>query len=99
MCRSWRARCALSRYLPLRLLLHYACGFVEAAVSGDWWPGDLALAPGEPTAAATGPGGVPPSGIDWPSMRMAAICHLVSIAEAAADVPPGLDTFTDGHAP
>jgi hypothetical protein len=26
--------------LPLRLLLHYACGFVEAAVRADWWPGE-----------------------------------------------------------
>jgi Family of unknown function (DUF6401) len=25
---------------PLRLLLHYACGFVEAAVRADWWPGE-----------------------------------------------------------
>lgn len=24
--------------LPLRLLLHYANGFVEAAVTADWWP-------------------------------------------------------------
>lgn len=28
--------------LPLQLLLHYACGFVEAAVRDDWWPGDIA---------------------------------------------------------
>ena len=27
---------------PLRLLLHYACGFVEAAVRADWWPGETA---------------------------------------------------------
>jgi hypothetical protein len=25
---------------PLRLLLHYACGFVESAVRADWWPGE-----------------------------------------------------------
>jgi hypothetical protein len=24
--------------LPLTLLLHYVCGFVEEAVIGDWWP-------------------------------------------------------------
>jgi Family of unknown function (DUF6401) len=24
---------------PLRLLLHYACGFVEAVVRADWWRG------------------------------------------------------------
>lgn len=24
--------------LPLQQLLHYACGFVEAAVLADWWP-------------------------------------------------------------
>ncbi|MGB6457706.1 MAG: DUF6401 family natural product biosynthesis protein, partial [Streptosporangiaceae bacterium] len=27
---------------PLRLLLHYVCGFVEAAVRTDWWPGETA---------------------------------------------------------
>jgi Family of unknown function (DUF6401) len=25
----------------LKLLLHYACGFVEAAVRADWWPGEI----------------------------------------------------------
>ena len=84
---------------PLRLLLHYACGFVEAAVSGDWWPADLALAPGESTVAASVPGELPLSGIDWPSMRMAAICDLVSTAEAAAELPPDLHTLTEGHGP
>lgn len=24
--------------LPLVLLLHYVCGFLEEAVTGDWWP-------------------------------------------------------------
>ena len=28
--------------LPIQLLLHYACGFVEAAVRSDWWPGESA---------------------------------------------------------
>jgi hypothetical protein len=28
--------------VPLELLLHYTCGFVEAAVRDDWWPGDIA---------------------------------------------------------
>src|SRR5215469_697427 len=25
---------------PLRLLLHYACGFIETIVGADWWPAD-----------------------------------------------------------
>jgi Family of unknown function (DUF6401) len=25
-------------HLPLVLLLHYACAFIEEAVTGDWWP-------------------------------------------------------------
>ncbi|HSZ99358.1 MAG TPA: DUF6401 family natural product biosynthesis protein [Streptosporangiaceae bacterium] len=28
--------------VPITLLLHYACGFVEAAVSSDWWPDESA---------------------------------------------------------
>lgn len=28
--------------LPVQLLLHYASGFVEAAVRSDWWPGESA---------------------------------------------------------
>jgi hypothetical protein len=28
--------------VPIKLLLHYACGFVEAAVRDDWWPEELA---------------------------------------------------------
>jgi hypothetical protein len=28
--------------VPIKLLLHYACGFIEAAVSSDWWPADSA---------------------------------------------------------
>ncbi len=28
--------------VPVSLLLHYACGFVEAAVSDDWWPAESA---------------------------------------------------------
>jgi Family of unknown function (DUF6401) len=35
---AWRTESAA----PLRLLLHYACGFVEAAVRADWWPGESA---------------------------------------------------------
>jgi len=28
--------------LPVELLLHYACGFVEAGVSSGWWPAESA---------------------------------------------------------
>jgi hypothetical protein len=62
--------------LPLRMLLHYACGFVEGAVGADWWPGD------ENGAA-----------ISFESMRIAAICHLISRAEAAAELHPDLRTI------
>jgi Family of unknown function (DUF6401) len=61
--------------LPLRLLLHYACGFVEAAVRADWWPGE------DETAS---------DAADFESVRLAAVCRLVRQAEAAAAVPPGL---------
>jgi len=57
--------------LPLVLLLHYACGFMEEAVTGDWWPATDAQA--EP---------------DWESIRLAAVCLLISQAEDAADARP-----------
>jgi hypothetical protein len=58
--------------LPRMLLLHYACGFVEAAVCAGWRPV------------------VTSRGSDWESMRLAAICHLVAQAEAAAALHPDL---------
>jgi len=57
--------------LPLVLLLHYACGFMEEAVTGDWWP--ASDTPAEP---------------DWESMRLAAVCLLISQAEDAAAPSP-----------
>ena len=58
--------------VPIRLLLHYASGFVEAAIRDDWWPAD--------SADAT----------DWVSLRLAAICLLITQAEAAAGLHPDL---------
>src|SRR5580704_9304738 len=58
--------------VPLALLLHYLCGFIEEAVTRDWWP--------EPDPAEP----------DWESLRIAAVCHLVSQAEAAAQLHPDL---------
>ncbi len=60
---------------PLALLLHYLCGFVEEAVTRDWWP-------------AHEPDSVP---IDWESMRIAAVCRLISAAEAESELDPDLD--------
>jgi hypothetical protein len=61
--------------VPLRLLLHYACGFVEAAVRADWWPDEDEDAPGA---------------VDFESVRLAAVCRLVRQAETAAALPPDL---------
>jgi len=58
--------------LPRILLLHYACGFVEAALSSGWQPS------------------LTRRGSDWESMRLAAVCHLVAQAEAAAALHPDL---------
>jgi Family of unknown function (DUF6401) len=58
--------------LSLVLLLHYICGFPEEAMTGDWWPDDGA----EPDEGAEP---------DWESMRLAALCELVSEAEAATE--------------
>lgn len=62
--------------VPVPLLLHYACGFMEAAVRGDWWPGDIAN-----------------GSIDWECMRLAALCKLISQAEAAEEMHPDLSNF------
>jgi Family of unknown function (DUF6401) len=67
----WHADAAV----PLRLLLHYACGFVEAAVRADWWPGK------DETAT---------DAVDFESVRLGAVCRLVRQAEAAAALPPDL---------
>ena len=61
-----------ARVLPRMLLLHYACGFVEAAVCAGWRPS------------------LTSRGSDWESMRLAAICHLIAQAEAAASLHPDL---------
>ena len=62
--------------VPLTLLLHYASGFIEAALSSDWRPADSA------------------DSRDWASMRLAAICQLISQAEAASELHPDLLTTT-----
>jgi Family of unknown function (DUF6401) len=59
---------------PLNLLLHYVCGFVEEAATRDWWP-------------AEDPDSLP---IDWESMRIAAVCTLISAAEAESELHPDL---------
>ena len=59
--------------VPPALLLHYLCGFIEEAVTRDWWP--------EPDPAEP----------DWESLRIAAVCQLVSQAEAAAELHPDLN--------
>lgn len=56
---------------PMWLLLHYACGFVEAAVRADWWPGESE-----------------PSATDFEAVRLAAVCRLIRLTEAAAALPP-----------
>jgi hypothetical protein len=61
--------------LVIRLLLHYACGFTEAAVQADWWPANPAVG----------------YEIEWQALRLAAVCRLVRQAETAAAVHPDLD--------
>jgi hypothetical protein len=57
----------------LPLLLHYICGFLEQAVTRDWWPGfDWRKAP------------------DWESMRLAAVCVLITETQAATNLDPDL---------
>jgi hypothetical protein len=60
--------------VPLELLLHYICGFLEEAVSRDWWP----VGEDDPDEDADP---------DWESMRIAAVLQLIAQAEAAAELP------------
>jgi hypothetical protein len=69
-----RDACSPEESVPLVLLLHYACGFLEEAVTRDWWPA------GDEEAADP----------DWESMRIAAVLQLISQAEAAAELHPDL---------
>jgi hypothetical protein len=66
------------------VLLEYAQGFLEAAVARGWWPphrrGTGPGGPGGPGGLG-GPGG--PGGLDWESLRLAAVCRLVTEAEHA----------------
>lgn len=61
--------------LSLDALLHYACGFLEAAIGRGW----------RPSQRADGP-------VDWESMRLAAVCQLVSQAQAALPAHPDVQT-------
>jgi Family of unknown function (DUF6401) len=58
------------RRVTAAMLLEYAQGFLEAAVARGWWPPHRrGGAPGES-------GG--PDGLDWESLRLAAVCRLVA---------------------
>jgi hypothetical protein len=58
----------------IRVLLHYACGFIEAAVRADWWPANPAVG----------------YQIEWQALRLAAVCRLIRCGEAIAALPPDL---------
>jgi hypothetical protein len=68
--------------IPLVLLLHYVCGFLEEAVTRDWWPADGTDKDDEP---------------DWESMRVAAVLQLISQAEATAELHPDLPSQPLSH--
>jgi hypothetical protein len=57
------------RRVTAAMLLEYAQGFVEAAVARGWWP------PHRRAGA--------PAGLDWESLRLAAVCRLVVEAQRA----------------
>jgi hypothetical protein len=58
------------RRVTAAMLLEYAQGFLEAAVARGWWP---------PHRRGGGPG--EPAGLDWESLRLAAVCRLVMDAQ------------------
>jgi hypothetical protein len=58
------------RRVTAAMLLEYAQGFLEAAVARGWWPPHRrGGAPGES------------GGLDWESLRLAAVCRLVTDAQ------------------
>lgn len=58
----------------IRLLLHYACGFLETTVRADWWPANPAVG----------------YQIEWQALRLAAVCRLIQQAEVTAAAHPDL---------
>jgi len=58
----------------IRLLLHYVCGFVEAAVLADWWPANPAVG----------------DEIEWQALRLAAVCRLIRLSEMTGALHPDL---------
>ena len=63
------------------MLLEYAQGFIEAAVARGWWPPHRRTGTPGGAGRAGAPGG--PGGLDWESLRLAAVCRLVMEAERA----------------
>jgi len=67
-------RDALGGQVTTSCLLSYARGFTEAAVGRGWWP------PHRRSPAA----GLDLAGLDWESLRLAAVCQLYLQAQGLA---------------
>jgi len=66
---------ALGGRLTVGTLISYAQGFVEAAAGRGWWPAPRKTLAGPDSAGI---------GLDWESLRLAAVCRLVLEARGLA---------------
>jgi hypothetical protein len=69
------------------VLLHYARGFVEAAVARGWWPPHRRSPHSLGGWPAAEPGGWPAAEPDWESLRLAAVCRLFLETQGLALLP------------
>jgi hypothetical protein len=89
-----QALASCGRPLTTATLLSYAEGFTEAAIARGWWPphrrldecpdqldARLVVASSDDPTSAGRPGPVPTLRLDWESLRLAAICHLLTEAQ------------------
>jgi hypothetical protein len=75
------ALAARGRPVTTAALLSYARGFAEAAIGRGWWPPHRPLDESLAAAEAAGWGGdlleSEQPGLDWESLRLAAICRML----------------------
>jgi hypothetical protein len=77
-------RDALGGQVATDCLLSYARGFTEAAVARGWWPPHRRSPAPDLDSGVLAGDGLAGDGLDWESLRLAAVCQLYLQAEGLA---------------